>query len=63
MEPQFIVLCLDDDGRYVQTTRRRFDVWAVTEYADSIAESRKALIVSVNAVELDENGYPKSLKQ
>jgi hypothetical protein len=53
-----IVICLDDDKKYVQPSRRRFLTEGdAQDYADSLAPGRKALVVAVEACEC-ENGRP-----
>lgn len=46
-----IVICLDDDRRYIQPSRRRFETEGdAQDYADSLAESRNPIVVAVTAV-------------
>ena len=59
MEIQYIIICLDDDGLYCQATRKRFNEYKdAYTYSESIAPSRKPLVVSVPYVNVDETGYP-----
>jgi hypothetical protein len=56
---QFIAICMDDEGVYKQTTRRRFtSKQEAKERIKAYDPSRKALVVNVPPVELDEKGYP-----
>jgi len=54
-----VVLCLDDDGQYVQATRKRFT--SVTSggcYARTVGLLRKPVVVAVPPLPCDEEGYP-----
>jgi hypothetical protein len=55
---QYIVICLDDEGRYVQGTRCRMSKRQADKRAEGIAPSRRPVVVEVPAVALDEEGYP-----
>jgi hypothetical protein len=66
-EPQYICLCLQDtdpyedpknDYTYVQSTRRRFTKEEAEKRIACYAPSRKAVIVQVPYVSIDEDGYP-----
>lgn len=47
--PNWIVVCLDDDGDYVMATHRFFESWdEVTNHQRVIAPDRKALVVQVD---------------
>ena len=62
MSTQYIVICKDDDGIYVQTTRRRFMyVEDALNRLRGYAPSRHAVYVEVPAVEVDEEGYPLNI--
>jgi hypothetical protein len=59
MDNQYIVICMDDDKRYIQSTRRRFlTSFQAAHYMKAIAKSRKPIIVNVEPVKLDEQNYP-----
>ena len=59
MKTQFIYICLDDDGIYVQSTRRRFMYPEdALSRISGVAKSRLPVMVEVPAVEVDEEGYP-----
>ena len=54
----YIVICLDDDGRYVQGTRKRFTKKEAEKYAKSVDKDRYPVVVAVPALEADSLGYP-----
>lgn len=59
MSKQFIYICLTDEGKYVQPTRRRWtDTEKVLERMEGVAKSRLPVMVEVPSVEIDEAGYP-----
>lgn len=58
MVTQYIVICLDDEGHYVQATSRRFSRKAAQGRTVGIATGRRPVVVEVPAVALDEDGSP-----
>ena len=55
---QYIVICQDDNGNYVQPTRRRMSEEQAEYRAKGVDASRRAVVVEVPSVALDEDGYP-----
>ena len=56
---QYIVICQNDDGNYVQSTRRRFFTREEAEKRmGPTAVSRRPVVAEVPAVALNERGYP-----
>jgi len=62
MKLSIVVICLDGEPKerkYVQVTRRRFETEAdALGYADGIALDRHPMVVTVPAVECDDDRYP-----
>ena len=59
VELQYLVFCQDDDGIYVQATRRRFPSHeAAGRYAETVAPTRNPIVMADAAVPIDEDDYP-----
>lgn len=56
---QFIVICLDDEGRYVQASLRRLNESQAKDRVRGVHPSRSPIIVPVPAVVLDKRFYPE----
>ena len=54
----FIVINLDDDGCYVQATRKRFGMEGAKKYASGVASERLPEVVLAPRLVLDEHDYP-----
>lgn len=64
---QFIIICLEDTGidgefpKYIQATRKRFLTKEDAEQRMTVlADSRFPVVVQVEGMKIDENGYPKN---
>ena len=67
MEDQYIIICLKDydpyddpknKRTYVQSSRKRYSHKDAVKRSESYAPSRKAVVVKVPSVPIDEDGYP-----
>ena len=56
---QYVVICMDDDKRYIQATRRRFLTLKEAKYYMAVlSKSRNPMVVKAKAIGLGEDGYP-----
>jgi hypothetical protein len=55
---QYIYICLDDDGRYIQASRRRRTRKEAEERMKGCAPSRNPFVARVPAVVIDDEGLP-----
>jgi len=54
----YIVIVLDDDGRYVQAAIKRFTMEGAKKYATGVAPGRLPAVVVAPRLVLDERDYP-----